>query len=63
MATQMQLEVFWRGIALPPELQKRRNANKVQSFQSDVIYLYFMSTLTWITDKKIKNKEDEFRWK
>ena len=22
-----------------------------------------MSTLTWITEKKIKNKGDEFRWK
>ena len=30
---------------------------------SDVIFLCFMSTLTWITEKKIKNKGDEFRWK
>ena len=47
-------------IATRTSKEKKRQQSPVFS---NVIYLYFMSTLTWITDKKIKNKEDEFRWK
>ena len=59
MATQMQLKVLiW-----PPGLLERKNNDKVVSFSA----LFFMFTLTWITEKElervIENKEDEFRWK
>ena len=54
MATQMQL--IW-----PPGLLERKNNNKVVSFSA----LFFMFTLTWITEKElervIENKGDEFR--
>ena len=53
MATQMQLKVLFR----------RKNNNKVVSFSA----LFFMFTLTWITEKElervIENKGDEFRRK
>ena len=56
MATQMQL--IW-----PPGLSERKNNNKVVSFSA----LFFMFTLTWITEKElervIENKGDEFRRK
>ena len=57
MATQMQLKVLiW-----PPGLLERKNNDKVVSFSA----LFFMFTLTWITEKElervIENKEDEFR--
>ena len=61
MATKMQHEVFWRGIALRQDF-KREKTQQSPVFP-DVIFLCFMSTLTWITEKKIKNKGDEFRWK
>ena len=51
MATQMRLKVLFR----------RKNNNKVVSFSA----LFFMFTLTWITEKElervIENKGDEFR--
>ena len=59
METQMHLKVFWRGIALPSGEKKRQQSPVF----SDVIFLCFMSTLTWITENKIKNKGDEFHWK
>ena len=50
MATQMRLKVLFR----------RKNNNKVVSFSA----LFFMFTLTWITEKElervIENKRDEF---
>ena len=50
MATQMRLKVLFR----------RKNNNKVVSFSA----LFFMFTLTWITEKElervIENKGDEF---
>ena len=53
MATQMRLKVLFR----------RKNNNKVVSFSA----LFFMFTLTWITQKElervIENKGDEFRRK
>ena len=56
MATQMQL--IW-----PPGLSERKNNNKVVSFSA----LFFMFTLTWITEKEpervIVNKGDEFHRK
>ena len=59
MATQMQLKV----LTWPPGLLERKNNNKVVSFSA----LFFMFTLTWITEKElervIENKGDEFRRK
>ena len=61
MATQMQR----KKIAWPPGgfERKKNNSNKVLSF----LTLFFMFTLTWITEKElervIENKGDEFRWK
>ena len=59
MATQMQLKV----LTWPPGLLERKNNDKAVSFSA----LFFMFTLTWITEKElervIENKEDEFRWK
>ena len=53
MATQMRLKVLFR----------RKNNNKVVSFSA----LFFMFTLTWITEKElgrvVENKGDEFRGK
>ena len=64
MATQMQLKVlFGRKSHGRPELLERKNKNKVVSFSA----LFFMFTLTWITEKElervIENKGDEFRRK
>ena len=57
MATQMQLKV----LTWSPGLLERKNNNKVVSFSA----LFFMFTLTWITEKElervIENKGDEFR--
>ena len=56
MATQMQR----KEIAWPPGLLERKNNNKVVSFST----LFFMFTLTWITEKELErvteNKRDEF---
>ena len=50
IATQMQLKgFFWQEITWPPRLLKRKN-NKVESF----LTLFFMSTLTWITEKELE---------
>ena len=54
MATQMQRkEIAWPGL-------ETKNNNKVVSFST----LFFMFTLTWITEKElervIENKRDEF---
>ena len=53
MATQMRLKVLFR----------RKNNNKVVSFSA----LFFMFTLTWITEKElervIENKGNQFRKK
>ena len=62
MATQMQLKgFFWQEIAWPPGLLERKN-NKVESF----LTLFFMSTLTWITEKELdqvlENKGEKFCW-
>ena len=55
MATQMQLKV----LTWPPGLLERKTNNKVVSFSA----LFFMLTLTWITEKElervIENKGDE----
>ena len=52
----------WAACGLPGLLD-RKNNNKVVSFST----LFFMFTLTWITEKElervIKNEGDEFRWK
>ena len=59
MATQVQLKV----LTWPPGLLERKNNNKVVSFSA----LFFVFTLTWITESKlervIENKGDECRWK
>ena len=56
MATQVQFKV----LTWPPGLLERKNNNKVVSFSA----LFFMFTLTWMTDKQlepvIENKGDEF---
>ena len=62
MATQMKLKgFFWQEIAWPPGLLERKN-NKVESF----LTLFFMSTLTWITEKELEqvleNKGEKFCW-
>ena len=53
----------WKEIAWPPGLLERNNNNKVVSFSA----LFFMFTLTWITEKElqrvIEKKGDEFRRK
>ena len=63
MATQMQLRFYLKGITWPPGLLERKNNNKGVSFSA----LFFMFTLTWITEKElervIENKGDEFRGK
>ena len=57
VATQMQLKAFyiWKEITWPLGLLERKNT------------LFFMFTLTWITEKELKrvieNKGDEFRRK
>ena len=47
-------------MACPPGLLKRKNNNKVVSFST----LFFMFTLTWLTEKELErvigNKRDEF---
>ena len=52
---------IWKEITWPPGLLERKNNNKVVSFSA----LFFMFTLTWITEKElervIENKGDEFR--
>ena len=57
MTTQMQLKV----LTWPPELLERKNNAKVVSFSA----LFFMFTLTWITEKElervIEKKGNEFR--
>ena len=59
MATQMQVKVFvWQEIAWPPGLLERKNNNKVESFYT----LFLMSTLSWITGKKLE-RVIEFRCK
>ena len=54
---------IWKEITWPPGLLERKNNNKVVSFSA----LFFMFTLTWITEKElervIENKGDEFRRK
>ena len=49
---------IWKEVAWPPGLLERKNNNKVVSF----VALFFMFTLTWITEKErvIENKRDEF---
>ena len=51
---------IWKEIAWPPGLLERKNNNKVVSFST----LFFMFTLTWITEKElervIENKRNEF---
>ena len=58
--THMQLKVLFKEITWPPGLLERKNNNKVVSFSA----LFFMFTLTWMTDKQlepvIENKGDEF---
>ena len=61
MATQMQLKVlFGRKSHGRPDFIERKNNNKVVSFST----LFFMFTLTWITEKElervIENKRDKF---
>ena len=46
MTTQMQLKV----LTWPPELLERKNNTKVVSFSA----LFFMFTLTWITEKELE---------
>ena len=63
MTTQMQLKVlFGRKSHGHPDFY-RENNSKVVSFST----LFFMSPLTWITEKElervIEKKGDEFRWK
>ena len=54
MTTQMQLKV----LTWPPGLLERKNNTKVVSFSA----LFFMFTLTWITEKELeRNKGNEFR--
>ena len=57
MATEMQRN---RMAARDFYLRKKKNNNKVMSFST----LFFMFTLTWITEKElervIENKRDEF---
>ena len=47
-------------MACPPGLLKRKNNNKVVSFST----LFFIFTLTWLTEKELErvtgNKRDEF---
>ena len=54
---------IWKKITWPPGLLERKNNNKVVSFSA----LFFMFTLTWITEKElervIENNRDEFRRK
>ena len=54
---------IWKEITWPSGLLERINNNKVVSFSA----LFFMFTLTWITEKElervIENKGDEFRRK
>ena len=49
---------IWKEVAWPPGLLERKSNNKVVSF----VALFFMFTLTWITEKErvIENKRDEF---
>ena len=59
MATQMQLKVLF-GKKSHGRLLERKNNNKVVSFST----LFFMFTLTWLTEKELErvtgNKRDEF---
>ena len=52
---------IWKEVSWPAGLLERKNNNKVVSFAA----LFFMFTLTWITEKElervIENKRDEFR--
>ena len=64
MATQMQLKVLYgRKSSWPPGILERKNNDKVVSFSA----LFFLFTLTWITEKELErvteNKGDEFRRK
>ena len=63
MATQIQLKVLFGRKHLAAQTFRRKNSNKVVSFSA----LFFMFTLTWITEKElervIENKGDEFRRK
>ena len=61
MATQMQLKVlFGKKSHGRSDFWKEKNNNKVVSFST----LFFMFTLTWITEKElervIENKRDKF---
>ena len=54
---------IWKEITWPPGLLEKEKNIKVVSFSA----LFFMFTLTWITEKElegvIENKGDEFRRK
>ena len=62
MATEMQLKVLFgnKSHSCPDSKKENLNNNKVVSFSA----LFFMFTLTWITEKElervIENKRDEF---
>ena len=61
MATQMQLKVlFGKNRMTAQTFRKKKQQQKVVSFST----LFFMFTLTWITEKElervIENKRDEF---
>ena len=61
MATQIQLKVLFGRKHLAARPFRGKNSNKVVSFSA----LFFMFTLTWITEKElervIENKRDEYR--
>ena len=50
MATQMHLKVFMEGNHMAAGLLQKKNNNKVVSFS----VLFFMFTLTWITEKELE---------
>ena len=61
MATQMQLKVlFGKNRMTAQTFRKKKQQQKVVSFST----LFFMFTLTWITEKElervIENKRDKF---
>ena len=60
MATQMQLKVLFGKNRMTAQTFRKKKQQKVVSFST----LFFMFTLTWITEKElervIENKRDKF---
>ena len=62
VATKKQREVFLAVNPMEIGLLERKQNKTFESFST----LFFMSTLTWITEKELERvikKGDEFRWK